>query len=236
MCREVEGHLAVVFHRYLSGDVRGRRLRIQVNGVEVHPWDPFARQERATKRLEPICIQLGRSDVRGQVTLEPFVLPHQADFSSPDTFRLASGPANWNQQQGFYVYRSHRLIQSGGWCRIRNVDEHTKLARVALRFSPHLDDVFRVNVSKMRVELPHWIRNQIADAISPVIRVANEAYRRTGTAGFRTARAIPVRARNSSSLNMKQAVRSLLSVADAAERDVIRRVANRLTGKGHDRA
>jgi Histidine kinase-, DNA gyrase B-, and HSP90-like ATPase len=236
MCREVEGHLAVVFHRYLSGDVRGRRLRIQVNGVEVHPWDPFARQERATKRLEPICIQLGRSDVRGQVTLEPFVLPHQADFSSPDTFRLASGPANWNQQQGFYVYRSHRLIQSGGWCRIRSVDEHTKLARVALRFSPQLDDVFRVNVSKMRVELPHWIRNRIADAISPVIRVANEAYRRTGTAGLRTVRVIPIRARNSSSLNMKQAMRSLLSVANAAERDVIRRVASRLTGKGHERA
>ena len=232
MCREVEGHLAVVFHRYLSGEVRGRRLRIRVNGAEIHPWDPFARDERATRRLEPICIQLGQSDVRGQITLEPFVLPHQAEFSSPDTFRLASGPANWNQQQGFYVYRSHRLIQSGGWCRIRSVDEHTKLARVALRFSPQLDDVFRVNVSKMRVELPHWIRNQISDAISPVIRVANEAYRRRGAiesgATVRPASRIGSRRFSQLSPNLKRSVRSLLSIADAEERRVIRRVAARL--------
>ena len=232
MCREVEGHLAVVFHRYLSGEVRGRRLRIRVNGVEIHPWDPFARAERATKMLEPICIHLGQPDVRGEITLEPFVLPHQADFSSPDTFRLASGPANWNQQQGFYVYRSHRLIQSGGWCRIRSVDEHTKLARVALRFSPQLDDVLRVNVSKMRVELPHWIRNQIADAISPVIRVANEAYRRRGAVNGGAVQRPPAQPGSGRAVRVSprlgHAVRSLLSVADAEERRVIRRVAARL--------
>jgi hypothetical protein len=234
MCRDVEGHLAVVFHRYLSGEVRGRRLRIQVNGSEIHPWDPFAREERATKRLEPICIRLGRSDARGEITLEPFVLPHQSDFSSPDTFRLASGPANWNQQQGFYVYRSHRLIQSGGWCRIRSVDEHTKLARVALRFSPQLDDVFRVNVSKMRVELPHWIRDQIADAITPVLRIANESYRRRASTDGRAGQ--PGAARTgrtgrhleASSGKLEHAVRWLLSIADADERRVIRRVASRL--------
>lgn len=232
MCREVEGHLAVVFHRYLSGEVRGRRLRIEVNGTKIHPWDPFAREERATKRLEPISIQLGQSDVRGQITLEPFVLPHQSDFSSADTFRMASGPANWNQQQGFYVYRSHRLIQSGGWCRIRAVDEHTKLARVALRFSPQLDDVLRVNVSKMRVELPPWIRSQIADAISPVIRIANEAYRRRGGVEVSPSRRLPNRlvCEGSSRLSprLQQAVGSLLSIADAKERRVIRRVAARL--------
>jgi anti-sigma regulatory factor (Ser/Thr protein kinase) len=234
MCRDVEGHLAVVFHRYLSGEVRGRELRILVNGTEIPPWDPFAREERATKRLELVRIQLGRSDVRGLVTLEPFVLPHQSDFSSPDTFRLASGPANWNQQQGFYVYRSHRLIQSGGWCRIRSVDEHTKLARVALRFSPQLDDAFRVNVSKMRVELPHWIRDQIAEAITPVIRIANEAYRRNGGTGRRLRRLVvrpnapSGRSRVPSSSNLNHAVRALLSVANADERSLIRRVAARL--------
>jgi hypothetical protein len=231
MCREVEGHLAVVFHRYLSGEVRGRQLRIQVNGTEIRPWDPFAREEQATKRLEPIRIRLGQSDVRGEITLEPFVLPHQADFSSPDTFRLASGPANWNQQQGFYVYRSQRLIQSGGWCRIRSVDEHTKLARVALRFSPQLDDVLRVNVSKMRVELPHWMREQIADALSPVIRMANEAYRRTGGSGNGSKHPVQSagRSHRHALRNLDQAVKSLLSIASAEERSVIRRVAARLS-------
>jgi hypothetical protein len=238
MCREVEAHLAMVFHRYLSGEARGRKLSILVNGTQIPAWDPFARDETATKRLEQVRIELAQPRTHGQITLEPFVLPHQADFSSPDTFRLASGPANWNQQQGFYVYRSHRLIQSGGWCRIRSVDEHTKLARVALRFSPQLDDVFRVNVSKMRVELPSWIRDQIADAISPVIRMANETYRRSSKAIGTNRRAtlsgvngLAGRSSVPSRRALDQSVNRLLSVANAEERAVIRRVARRLSNQ-----
>jgi hypothetical protein len=177
--------------------------------------------------------------------LEPFVLPHQSDFSSPESFRRASGPANWNQQQGFYVYRANRLIQSGGWCRIRTLDEHTKLARVALRFSPQLDDAFRVNVAKMRVQLPAGMREPIAEAIFPVTKLANEVYRKTvgqsekhsshsngGTRrsnGHGTARSLQMRpfgARATSNV-----VDALLSVANSSEREVIRRVAARLSAE-----
>jgi hypothetical protein len=38
MCRDVEGHLAMVFHRFLSGEARNRRkLRILVNGHDILP-------------------------------------------------------------------------------------------------------------------------------------------------------------------------------------------------------
>lgn len=234
MRRDLEGHLAMVFHRYLAGEVRGRKLNIRVNGASIPAWDPFARDETATKRLKPVRIQLAQAQARGEVTLEPFVLPHQADFSSTDRFRVASGPANWNQQQGFYVYRANRLIQSGGWCRIRSIDEHTKLARVALRFSPQLDSVFRVNVSKMRVELPSWMRDQIGEAMSSVFRIANETYRRSSGAAPSDAIPVTVEAtytsegRSGKSRTIDCSVRSLLSVADADERRVIRRVAARL--------
>jgi hypothetical protein len=235
MCREVEGHLSVVFHRFLSGEVRGRpKLSILVNGSRILPWDPFARDEPATKSLETVSIPVVHGGQRGHLMLEPFVLPHQGDFSTPESFRRASGPANWNQQQGFYVYRSHRLIQSGGWCRIRTLDEHTKLARVALRFSPQLDDAFRVNVAKMRVQLPAGMRDRITEAIAPVTRLANDVYRRT--AAQSDAR-IPqmsgnsqqqIRGRRIGADELRQAVEALLGVAEAGERQVIRRVAARL--------
>lgn len=238
MCREVEGHLAMVFHRYLAGEVRGRRLRILVNGTEIPPWDPFARYERGTRRLNPVSLRLNNDGMAGEVSLEPFVLPHQSDFSSADGFRLASGPANWNQQQGFYIYRSNRLIQSGGWCRIRSLDEHTKLARVALRFSPQLDEAFRVNVSKMRVELPSWMREQIAEAIIPVVRLANDTYRKTagrgaGAGGARVEKAAEGTARNGQSpaqpdRAFEHTVKLLMSVATVKERKIIRRVVGRL--------
>jgi hypothetical protein len=186
MCRELELHLGMVFHRFLSGEVRGRKLKILLNGNTIAAWDPFARDERRTKALTPIVIPVSHEGVNGEVKLEPFVLPHQQDFSSPDAFRRASGPASWNQQQGFYIYRSGRLIQSGGWCRLRTADEHSKLARVALSFLPALDEAFRVNVAKMRVQLPSQIREQIEQAIKPVLRMAQEAYRNKATASAAT--------------------------------------------------
>jgi hypothetical protein len=181
MCRELEQHLAMVFHRFMTGEISGRKLRIFLNENEVQPWDPFTRKEAKTRILPAIMLTLEHEGVCGQVKLEPFILPHQNDFSSPAAFKRASGPANWNQQQGFYIYRAERLIQSGGWCRLRTIDEHTKLARVALSFSPMLDDAFKINVAKMRVQLPQQIRDQVEEAIKPVLRIAQETYRKNST-------------------------------------------------------
>jgi hypothetical protein len=114
----------------------------------------------------------------GNVVLEPFILPHQTDFSSPEAFRAASGPANWNQQQGFYIYRAGRMIQSGGWSNLRAPDEHTKLARIAVSFFPVLDDAFKINVAKMRVQMPSVIRDAVREAIIPVVKLARETYDR----------------------------------------------------------
>jgi hypothetical protein len=224
MSRDVAGHLSMVFHRFLSGEVPGRRLRISVNGNDLSPWDPFARGEAGTAELERVAISVSHMGRRGELTLEPFVLPHQSDFSTSDSFRMASGPSNWNQQQGFYVYRSHRLLQSGGWCRIRTTDEHTKLARIALHFSPKLDDLFRVNVSKMRVQLPAHLRERVADAITPVIKLANLKYRKTRPRDQDECAArgpLPRKA-------VAHVITRLLSIASTEERRVIRKLAARL--------
>lgn len=226
----------MVFHRFLSGEARGRRkLQILVNGHELEAWDPFARDEPATRKLKPTSLAVTHGETRGELTLEPFILPHQSEFSTADNFRRASGPANWNQQQGFYVYRSDRLIQCGGWCRIRTLDEHTKLARVALRFSPQLDEAFRVNVSKMRVQLPAGMRDQITAAISPVTKMANDAYRKTsiksasrsainGADGYDDDRST----RRPSPAKIEEVVNALSTVATGKERVLLRRLVSRL--------
>jgi hypothetical protein len=70
------------------------------------------------------------------------------------------------------------MIQSGGWSRLRTADEHTKLARIGLSFSPALDEAFKINVAKMRVQLPASVRDEIARVIVPVVKLAREAYDR----------------------------------------------------------
>jgi len=178
MCRELEEHLGMVFHRFISGEARSKKLKILVNGNQVAPWDPFARSEQFTQQLQPVTLTLEQDGiVLGDVLIEPFVLPHQDKFSSPSAHAKASGPSKWNRQQGFYIYRAGRMIQSGGWSNLRTLDEHLKLARVAISFKPKLDEAFKINVAKMRVQLPQSLREEIEKAIGPVLRMADKAYR-----------------------------------------------------------
>lgn len=182
MCRDVEAHLAMVFHRFLAGE-GARPVRIHVNGNRLTPWDPFCRAEAETKTLQQVNFEIEHEGETGKVILQPYILPPQHAFSSREAADAASGPANWNQQQGFYIYRAGRMIQSGGWSHLRSVDEHTKLARIAVFFPPALDEAFKVNVAKMRVQMPVAIRDGLKDAIVPVVKLAREIYDRKSWPG-----------------------------------------------------
>ncbi|GAA4297072.1 hypothetical protein GCM10023086_11070 [Streptomyces venetus] len=175
---DIDEHLGMVFHRFLAGEVADRQpLRITVNGTPVEAWDPFCRSEPSTTALEEENLEVHSRYGNGIVHLSPFVLPHQNQFSSPTAWKRASGPKNWNRQQGFYIYRANRLIQSGGWCRVRALDEHVKLARVSLEFFPELDNAFGVNVAKASVTLPEDLRHALNPRVSTWSRAADAAYR-----------------------------------------------------------
>lgn len=181
LTEQLDHHLGMVFHRFASGEVKKRKkLQITLNGKRVDPWDPFARNEKATESLPSVEIPLHTADAAGLVRFQPYVLPPKARFSSEAAFNSLSGPAKWNAQQGFYVYRSNRMIQSGGWSWMRSADEHSKLARAALDFFPDLDSAFGVNVAKMRVTLPAQLREQLRDHVDRLARRAQMVYRQSG--------------------------------------------------------
>jgi Histidine kinase-, DNA gyrase B-, and HSP90-like ATPase len=176
LTERIEQHVAMVFHRFLAGEVRGKKLSITINGVKIDPWDPFARGESATESLREQDFELNTPTGSGIVHLAAFILPPKASFSNEAEWRRMSGPNNWNRQQGFYVYRANRLIQSGGWSHMRTADEHTKLSRVGLMFSPALDSAFEINVAKMRVTLPPELRMLIEDTVNKAVRRARAVY------------------------------------------------------------
>lgn len=151
-------------------------MNITLNGNVVHPWNPFAPDERHTQRLKPRDFDVASSGVAGVVSFEPFILPTQARFSSEAAFKRLAGPKSWNQQQGFYIYRANRMIQSGGWSYMHAPDEHSKYARIALDFFPELDAAFRIDIAKMRVHLPPQLTARIKEPIRDLIRDAKRAY------------------------------------------------------------
>lgn len=177
---EVGDHLRMVFHRFMEGAVTGRRrLYLYMCGEKLEPWDPFCRKE-TTRELDILSVPLSSRDreTMNTVTISPFILPREDEFSSPKTWKDASGPKNWNAQQGFYFYRNHRLLQAGGWSNLRAADEHTKLLRVAVHFTRDHDRSFAINVTKMRARIPTEIRDQVRTALSKWAKDARERYDR----------------------------------------------------------
>lgn len=203
---EVGEHLRMVFHRFMQGTVTGhRKLNIHVCGVKLEPWDPFCRSEK-TRELDivqfPVAFRLADgTEKTDTVTVSPFVLPREDEFSSPGSWRSAAGPKGWNQHQGFYFYRNNRLLQVGGWSWLRAVDEHTKLLRVAVDFSRDLDHSFAINITKMRARIPAEIRDRLASSVTVWTKQARERYDRKPThqrAGAdRTAPTTPTSSRRS---------------------------------------
>ena len=175
---DISEHLSMVFHRFLNGEAPGPPLSIRVADITLSAWDPFARAEPLTRTLPPQAIPVDHAGSQHQVIVAPFVLPAQHHFSSPEAHTAAAGPHRWNRQQGLYIYRRDRLIQSGGWNRLRTMDEHAKLARIAVDIPPAADAAFRINVSKMSVGLPEGIRPQLRALVAGVVSLAQDAYRR----------------------------------------------------------
>lgn len=174
---QIENYLGMVFHRFLSGELIDRpQLHISVNGQKVSPWDPFARAEQ-TMELQSRYWEIPSGSESHLVVLKRYILPPRELFSSPDEFERMGGPAKWNRQQGLYIYRSHRLIQGGGWGGMRTIDEHTKLARASLEFKSGLDSQFHVNVAKMKVSVPSEVRTMLEGPVHELCQEADKIYR-----------------------------------------------------------
>ena len=177
LARDLEEHVSMVFHRFLSGELgEERKISIFINGVRVEPWDPFARNEKSAKVEENTIGVVGSYSVF-RVHYTAYVLPPRDKFSSTAAFNRASGPKGWNLQQGFYVYRENRMIQGGGWCRMRVADEHTKLARIALDLGTDADFNLALNIMKNSITFPPSMKQDMEPLVAKVIKLANAAYR-----------------------------------------------------------
>lgn len=180
VARHVSEHIGMVFHRYLSGEAGGRAIAVRVNGEPVEAWDPFARGEPATRTLPHQVLRFEHDSREHEISITPYVMPAQHQFRSVEAHSLAAGPHRWNRQQGLYIYRRERLIQPGGWNRLRTVDEHSKLARVAVDIPLGGDEAFRVNVSKMHVSIPDQLRPPLRAIVAGVVGIAQDVYRQHG--------------------------------------------------------
>src|SRR3546814_4846193 len=64
-------HLSLVFHRFLSGEIKGHaRISLTVNGRPITAFDPFCRKNPATQVLPEEIVRIGEAERSEEHTSE----------------------------------------------------------------------------------------------------------------------------------------------------------------------
>ncbi len=155
-----KNRLALTFHRYLSGEVRGMKLSMSLNGQPIEAHDPFYSHHNATQVLPPEILLVGDQEV----AIRPYVLPHFSKLKATDHDRLA-GEEGFLKNQGFYVYRNHRLIIRGTWFRLVRFGELAQLVRISIDIPNSLDDIWKITVDKSDAQLPAVLRLRLSQIV-----------------------------------------------------------------------
>jgi hypothetical protein len=199
----VEKHLALVFHRFLSGEIKGRkRIAITLNGHLVQPFDPFCRKNKATRLLPEDFV-----DVDGvRVTLQPYILPHHSNLSASE-YDYYQSRSDFISNQGAYIYRNGRLMAWGDWFRLIPKGEATKLARVQIDFPNSLDAAWTIDIKKSRARPPLPVRERLHQIIGRVTGASTTVHRGRGQKLFDEVKA-PVWERYADQSGIRYAVNS----------------------------
>lgn len=175
--------LALIFHRYLSGEVQGKRLTIWLDGKKIEGRDPFYRNHDATQQLEAEPLKINGHTI----DIQPFILPHYSKLL-PGQYEALGGEEGFVRNQGFYVYRNHRLIISGTWFRLVRHGKLSQLVRVRVDIPNALDHIWKITVDKSDSQLPAALRSRLRQLVDGLRRRSSLVYRsrsgrldRTGT-------------------------------------------------------
>ena len=167
--------LALIFHRYLAGEVRGRRLVIQLNGEKIDPWDPFYQDHDATQELETEALELAGETVN----IKPFILPHYSKLKQSQYDKMG-GEEGFLRNQGFYVYRNYRLIISGTWFRLARHGELSQLVRVRVDIPNALDHIWKITIDKSDAQLPAALRSRLRQIVEGLRKRSSKIFRSRG--------------------------------------------------------
>lgn len=168
--------LALVFHRYLSGETGRRKLAISLNGQPIEAFDPFHRDNNATQPLSPETIRLSDGHC---ISIQGYILPHFSKLAMSDYDRLG-GEEGFVRNQGFYVYRNDRLIMNGTWFRLLRHGELSQLVRIAIDVPNALDDMWKITVDKADAQLPSVLRDRLRAIVTNLKRGSGEVFRSRG--------------------------------------------------------
>jgi hypothetical protein len=163
-------HLALVFHRFLSGEEAHPKVVMALNGNRLREVDPFLSTHRATQRgpAEAFTVDGERIEV------QPFTLPYISKLTQAEK-ETAQIAGRLRDSQGFYIYRARRLVIWGTWFRLVPKDDLGKLARVRVDIPNTLDHLWSLDIKKSAAVPPAEIKEQLRRLVDRIVHPSQRA-------------------------------------------------------------
>ena len=155
-------YLALVFHRFLAGEMVGR-FSILLNDRALPVVDPFLENHSRGQSLHAETMWIDGHPVH----VSPFVLPFPSKLKPADLERVG-GRESLRAAHGFYIYRGGRLIVPGGWFRIVPADDLIRLARIRVDIPVELDYLWKVDIRKASAQPPPALRPHLKRIVGDV--------------------------------------------------------------------
>lgn len=181
--------LALIFHRYLSGDGGTiKPLKISINGTPVPIVDPFCTSNVATTPSNRETVPVtGADGIRSEIVMQAFTLPHFSKLSEAEDEKYG-GEEGYLRNQGFYVYRNRRLIIWGTWFRLAKHGELSKLVRIRVDIPNTLDEMWKITVDKSDAQLPAILKLRMKSLVDGFRNSSSKVFRSKGARVDNTAR------------------------------------------------
>lgn len=159
---QVRDHLALIFHRYLTGEKGLKKITININNDAILPLDPFLTS------LSTIYQDDEKLEINGStIYVRSYMLPHISRLTYEEIKELG-GKEGLTKNQGFYVYRNRRLLTWGTWFRLRRKDELSKLARIRVDIPNSLDDLWTLDIKKSTAIPPEIVKKNLARIVEKI--------------------------------------------------------------------
>lgn len=171
---EAADHLALAFHRFLSGENVGP-FSISLNERRLPSIDPFLEGHTRGQSLHVETISVAGHPVK----ISPFVLPFPSKLKPADLERVG-GRESLRTAHGFYVYRGGRLVVPGGWFRIVPADDLIRLARIRVDIPVELDHLWKIDIRKAIAEPPIALRPHLKRIVGDVTLRSRKVYKFKG--------------------------------------------------------
>ena len=172
---DLSDHLSLVFHRFLEGEYKNKKIRITLNNRGIEPHNPFNNNHPATLKIPE-----DRLSIYGkQYVVKPFILPHHSKVSAEEWQKYET-TEGYIKSQGFYLYRGKRLLTYGTWWGLHKAKDAHKLARIQIDITNDQDQYWGIDVKKSMAEPVPAIKRELKRIVSIVTKTSYKPFKERG--------------------------------------------------------